>query len=156
MTFIDAQEPPRIHQREEATAPAAPPARRARVDASTLDPTLKEAQLPLAYALSTVERHTASLHEGFANYLTTITKEWLSISHKIEQKKKVISKMEDPDYVPLSARVKFALKSSDEVEQQAEFTSLQEHVNTAITTFQTSLKTQIVAIAKLELKAMQQ
>ena len=145
-----------ICQRETTEqATAAPPARRQHFDRTTVNPALQDNQSPLAYALSMVERHTASLHVGIAQYLSTITKEWLSFAQKIEQKRRAISRMEEPDYIPPSARVKFELKSNEEVEQQAEFTSLQENVTTAITTLQSTLKTQIVEVAKLELKMMQ-
>ena len=123
---------PTCQREEDITTVIAPPTRHQRFDTAVVNPNLQESQSPLAYALSKIESHTASLHVGIAQYLTSITKEWLTTAHKLEQKRRAISKMEEPDYIPLSARVKFTLKSNDLVEQQIGRASCRERVYSGV------------------------
>jgi hypothetical protein len=129
--------------------------KRTRFDASALCPSDKAAT-PMASARLSLQTHCASLQPEIASILSKLGSERLQVLHKLSHKSTQAKKIEDdPEFIPRSARVNFALSASKLVEQDAEYTRLVDETSTLVTTFQSALKTKILAIAQLEVSTLQ-
>ena len=132
------------------------PNKKARIDATVATPGNKNYRSPLQQAESFISSHVASLHTGIATLLLDRGKEHLLLSHKIFNKDFNSKRMEtDNEYIPVSARVDFALQPAKEVRELPEFHELQLETSTLVNNFQRKLKKQIIACAKLEIKTLQ-
>ena len=126
------------------------PAKRTRFDASAISPT-DRAATSMAAAKQALEVHCASLQPEIATILTKLGLERLQLLHKLAHKTTQVSKIEDdPEFIPRSARIQFALSASKSVEEDAEYKRLKDETSELVTNFQAALKTKILAVAKLE------
>jgi hypothetical protein len=129
--------------------------KRTRFDASALCPSDK-ATTPMVLARLSLQTHCASLQPEIATILSKLGLERLQVLHKLSHKSIQAKTIEDdPEFIPRSARVNFALSASKLVEQDAEYTRLVDETSTLVTTFQSALKTKILAIAQLEVLTLQ-
>jgi hypothetical protein len=132
----------------------ASPAKRTRFDATALTPADK-AVTPMASARQSLHSHCASLQPEIATILSKLGIERLQVLHKLSHKSSQAKKIEeDTSFIPRSARVNFALSASKPVEQDVEYTRLVDETQVLISDFQTTLKTKILAVAKLEVSTL--
>jgi hypothetical protein len=132
----------------------ASPAKRTRFDATALAPSDK-AVTPMASARQSLHSHCASLQPEIATILSKLGLERLQVLHKLSHKSSQAKKIEeDTSFIPRSARVNFALSASKLVEQDVEYTSLVDATQVLISDFQSTLKTKILAVAKLEVSTL--
>ena len=95
------------------------------------------------------------LQSQVATILTKLGSSVLACHHKQYIKERQASKLEDDvEFIPISARVKFELKSSKKVEQDEEFQGLVGECNSLISEFQMALKAKILKTIKMEITVL--
>jgi hypothetical protein len=115
------------------TATAEPPHKRTRFDL-TNDVSAKIT--PLASAKAALERCCESLQPDLTPLFSTLGLKHLLNFHKLKNKQTQVKKLsDDPDLIPRSARVNFALTCSKEVEQDAGYVSLCDETVTIVSDF---------------------
>ena len=126
---------------------------RARIDPAATTP--GQQLTPLQAALSHVESHTASLHDGLSTLLLEKSKQLLLKRQKIHQKTLAISRLEkDPERLPASARIQFKLNVCKELEDDNEFINLKGRNERVTQEYTKKLKLHIIEAAKLEIKLL--
>ena len=138
-------------------------AKRARFDPSAQLPASdnqadKKATSPMSVAMQHIRDHLSSLRPEFASILEKHASAALSAKAETYKKQRNLTKMEtDETVIPRSARVKFDLTSKHKpVETSTEFVTLVEKTTELVAAFQSNLKTQIVAAAKLDIQFLEQ
>ena len=133
----------------------ASPAKRQRFDASALSPS-DSATTPMATARKSLLTSVTSLQPSIASILSRLGVELLVCLHKLFVKQNQVKKFDDdPEHIPISARVKFSLKTTKLVEQDAEYVRLAGETATIVDTFQKSLRENIFHVTKLEVSSLQ-
>jgi hypothetical protein len=127
-------------------------AKRVRFDTAATDGSPSKS--PMSMATDHIDSHVASLQIQVATILSRLSKTHLLLHSKMLHKKSQLSKMEDPTFIPRSARVKFELKVSKLTEQSTELQPLRDACSALITETQTQLKAKIVAVTTLELTCL--
>ena len=129
--------------------------KRVRFDSAASSPS-DSAPTPMAAARKSITASVESLLPEIASILSRLGIEILVGFHKLELKRRQVKKFaDDPDYIPISARVKFALNGSKLVEQDAEYLNLAENANSIVNTFRKDIRSQIEAAMKLEVSKLQ-
>jgi hypothetical protein len=110
---------------------------------------------PMAHATAHILDHVASLQPQIATILSRLAKQHLLLLSKLYHRMKQVEKMEsDADFIPRSARVNFVLNLSKTAEQDAEFPALRDECLRIVEETQKSLKNQIIAATKIEIKIL--
>ena len=132
----------------------ASPPKRQRFDASALSSS-DLAATPMATARKSLLTYVESLQPSIATILSRLGVEFLVCLHKLSTKTNQAKKFEDdPDLIPKSARIKFALKANKLVEQDAEYIRLAGDTASIVTQFQNALRDKILEVTKLEIAAL--
>jgi hypothetical protein len=108
----------------------------------------KAAQDRIASAVSSLNVHTQKLAKVCAvNVFTAHT--------NLRKQQKLLSTLADADFVPRSLRVSFQLSGSKLITGHQGFIDAEAATKQALETYQSTVKTQIIAVANLELTALQ-
>ena len=102
-----------------------------------------------------VTRSFASLPTPIKSLASHYTEKLTKLQNKARQRSITIDKMAGDDYIPTSARIKFELGASQKVKETATFATLAESTKELVETFQQALKTNMLTVAKLELRSIQ-
>ena len=136
--------------------PATQPPKRVRFDNQPL-PAEEAIGTPMSAAKNTLSAHCASLQPEIASLMLTLGTEFLLLRQKeLHKKNQVTTLSADPELIPRSARVKFALSCSKLAEADAGYIRLKEETEALVATFQSALKTKILAVADLEVKLLRE
>jgi hypothetical protein len=100
-------------------------------------------------------RSFVSLPTPIKSLATHYTEQLTKLQNKARQRSITIDKMAEDTFIPTSARIKFELGATQKVKETATFTNLAEATKLLVETFQQALKTNMVTVAKLELKSIQ-
>ena len=128
------------------------PAKRTRFEAqpATTAPS-DAAQPPKALAESFIKANIASLHPQLATIVESLGKEHILLLSKKDNLHRVHQRMvDDPDFIPRSARIQFQLKGSSRAVELAEYKQLAEETSTLVTEFTTKLKEKIIKASAIE------
>ena len=118
--------------------------KRLRFDSSVRSPEDQSTATPLASAKQTLEAHCASLQPQIAHLLSRLGKQHLTLLHQIWTRTRQAKKLEDDEqFIPRSARVKFALTTSKLAETDAEYIRLRDNTTVLVENFQNYLLCQI-------------
>ena len=81
-------------------------------------------------------------------------KEFIALRCEIQRLTSTKERLATSDFIPVSARIKFDLTASSRVKEHAdaEFKTLQEHAESAVTFYQSSIKQELNKLVTLELK----
>jgi hypothetical protein len=102
-----------------------------------------------------VTRSFASLPTPIKSLASHYTEKLTKLHNKARQRSITIEKMAEDDFIPTSARIKFELGATQKVKETATFTTLAASTKELVETFQKTLKTNMLTVAKLELRSIQ-
>ena len=120
-------------------------------DDTTSDKTVKPTDAVRRY----LQINARSLPNAMQQLITDHTFEFTLIQSKIKQKTEMISKFDDDQYIPSSARFNFTLTSSESVMETQDFKTLASACNTHLKTCQKQLKDCMTKCLKLEKKELE-
>jgi hypothetical protein len=139
---------------DSATNPAKRTRFNATAQATTLTASATELKSPLALADQQISRHVESLLPKIATIIKTSALSHIRLLVKIHHKRKQVSKMvTDEEFFPRSARLKFSLTVSKEVEESPEFLALQQENESRVLVYKNGLKADVISAIKLEITA---
>jgi hypothetical protein len=95
----------------------------------------------------------ASLPPTIKSLALRLHKEFITLRCEIQRLSSTKERLATPDFIPVSARIKFDLTASSRVKEHAdaEFKTLQEHAESAVTFYQSSIKQELRKLITLEL-----
>ena len=132
-----------------------PPSKRTRFEEPTDEAApSKSAKPPKSLAESFIRSSIASLHPQQAPLVEKLGKTHILLLSKRDHFKTVLQRMiNDNDFIPRSARLKFNLTGSDRAAELPEYKQLAEDTSTLVNEFQQTLKEQIIKATRLEVAA---
>jgi hypothetical protein len=131
--------------------------KQAKTDKSASVPTKDTPRLPTAMeaAKNCILQHIATLKPTLQTIFEEVATDHNKILVKAENKRFHISKMEDEeDFIPRSARIKFDFNVSKKADELPEFKQLKGTNEETLIDFQKTLKADIIAATRLELKIL--
>ena len=115
--------------------------------------------VPFVTPIESAQKHISLIVASLALPTQQLANHWsvniITLHSKIKQQEKTLLPFSNPDFIPRSARVAFHLGGSKQVTGLAEHTALVTATSTLVTTFQKAIRDKIVAVANLELSALQ-
>ena len=102
-----------------------------------------------------VARSFASLPTPIKTLASHYTEKLTKLQNKARQRSITIDKMAEDTFIPTSARIKFELGATQKVKETATFTTLAASTKELVETFQKTLKTNMLTVAKMELSSIQ-
>ncbi|KAL7572861.1 hypothetical protein ACA910_004516 [Epithemia clementina (nom. ined.)] len=97
-----------------------------------------------------VKKGVASHTESIQTYITSVSRDYNALKSKQRQQETSIAKLQEPSFIPRSARVQFALTAPDRVKEHDEFKKHKTNVEKALATFQAECKKAILGTALLQ------
>ena len=92
-----------------------------------------------------------------ATILSRLGMEFFLCLHKENSKSSQKKKLEEDDeYVPISARQQFKLRSSRQLESDEDYVNLTEETDTLVEEFKKNLKQKILSVTTLEVKKLKE
>lgn len=110
---------------------------------------------PTEAATSLISLAVESLLQPIQPTSLNFARQSLTTFRQIEKQKRSLASLKQENYIPHSARLSFTLNASKRVMEMAAFKTLQQSTQTLLASFQSQLKDYIVAVAELELKALE-